>query len=417
MPEITPKSPESTQPLFATNLGESVALGTQDKTGKDQVSTDPSQFSGNLAVANLKIRYESFNQAQEAEKKLSDPFIDGALSRNLRVGGEKVNIKEYLDMVEATPRDIEVIDNPERIAGLYAATTEMLARNLTIRITRSTNPEKAQARIGEVKQAKEEFLTRLGEDAPKVATEIVGWCKGETRKFPVSAVEYRGFTIDGKDVLNAEGKGTPDVRPNFKIQRQFGGVFVMAYSDTRVHEKMSGQDEVLDKRIYLNPDMEATPLIFEQLLQSANETGISLQLKMFQRAPEAASTHMSKSKGQEVGGLRGDGIVVYVDGEHADDVLGIALALAKDNPGAFKDRKTSRIPQNVAEGIAVGDEPVQMPGTSLTSHRVQILAYAAEKTRESGKQGEEARALYRDLVRRTAVANGVNPDNIAFNST
>jgi hypothetical protein len=86
------------------------------------------------------------------------------------------------------------------------------------------------------------------------------------------------------DVLDADGKGVPDVRANFKIQRQFGGVFVMAYSDSRVRQKMRGEEAELDKRIYLNPDMEAALEIFEQLLQTANAKGISLQLKIFQRA-------------------------------------------------------------------------------------------------------------------------------------
>jgi len=113
--------------------------------------------------------------------------------------------------------------------------------------------------------------------------------------------------------------------------------------------------------------------------------------------------------------LRGDGIVVYVDGKHANEVLEMTQDIADDNPDAFKGRKTSRIPQPVAEGVAVGDEPTQAPGKSLTSHRERIFSDAAEQTRKSGKQGEEARAMFRDLVRQNAIAEKVNPDNVAFN--
>jgi len=385
--------------------------------GAEQEATanDPLSVGGNVLNNGLKVRYETLDEAQGAERYISNSFIDGAIIGDLRVGGEKVGIKGYLDKVEATSQDTEVISDPERIAGLYLATTAMLARNLKVAVAWSSNPEQARLRREQVKQAKEGFLAQLGEEAPQAADEIVGWCRGDTRKFPVSAVEYRGFRVDGADILNAEGKGATDVRSNFKIQRQLGAVFVMAYTDSRVHEKMAGTDEVLDKRIYLNPDMEATPELFEQLLRVANELGISVQLKMFQRAPEVATAHKSKTKRSEAGGLRGDGIVVYVDGKNADDVLGMVIALAKDNPSAFKDRSTSRIPQNVAEGIAVGDEPIQMPGTSLTSHREKVFSYAAMKTRESGKQGQEARNMFLDLMRRTALANGVNPDNVAFN--
>jgi hypothetical protein len=115
----------------------------------------------------------------------------------------------------------------------------------------------------------------------------------------------------------------------------------MAYSDGRVQEKMAGTSTILDKRIYLNPDMEATPRLFEQLLQAANQAGISIQLKMVQRATEALNAHLKAAKGDEVG-LRGDGIVVYTDGEHADDTLAMVLALAQDNSDAFRGRPHSR---------------------------------------------------------------------------
>jgi len=364
----------------------------------------------------ISVRFETFGEAQTAKKRLSDTFIDGAIADDLRVGREKVGIKGYLDRVEVTPKDVEVIDDPERIAGLYLATTEMLARNLTLRIVPDSSPERAHARKQELKRTKAAFLSGLAEEAPQAAAGIVDWCKGLTKKFSVRAVEYHGFTVDGKDILDSEGEGLPDVRSNFKIQRQFAGQFLMAYSDKRVREKITDHDKTLDKRIYLNPSMEATPQLFEQILRAANEAGISLQLKMFQRAPEVATAHAYKRKGMEAGGLRGDGIVVYVDGEHADEALGIVLALVKDNPEAFKGRQTSRIPQKVAEGIAVGDEPVQMSGVSLTTHREMLFNYAADRTRSSGLRGEEARALFRDLVRRIAIANGVNPENIAFNA-
>lgn len=42
--------------------------------------------------------------------------------------------------------------------------------------------------------------------------------------------------------------------------------------------------------------------------------------------------------------------------------------------------------------------------------------YAAEKTRESSKTGEEAHVVFREWVKRIALANKVNPDNIAINT-
>jgi hypothetical protein len=43
------------------------------------------------------VRYETLDEAKGAKKYLSDSFIDDATSGGLRVGGEKVGIKGYLD--------------------------------------------------------------------------------------------------------------------------------------------------------------------------------------------------------------------------------------------------------------------------------------------------------------------------------
>ena len=363
----------------------------------------------------LKVRFETFEQAQSAEKKFSPTFIDGSISGQLRVGAESVGIKGYLDKVEADEEDNKIISNPEQIAATYLATTNMLARNLKILVNR--NPDTAQdtARKAQLKEAKDTFLAKLRDEAGSSADSIVDWCEGKTRKFPVDAIEYKGLEVDGSDPLNAMGSSAEDFRTNFKIQRQIGGTFVMAYSDTRVQEKLHKQDEEPSKRIYLNPQIAATPQVFEQVLQAANEAGIPIQLKMFQRAPELATAHAHRKSGRAADGLRGDGIVVYAGEKEADDVLALVLAVAKDNPDAFIGRKTSRIPQKVAEGIAVGDEPLQAPGKSLTSHREEIISYVAAKVAQSGKTGEEARAAFQRGIAVVSKANGVKPTNIAFN--
>jgi len=377
---------------------------------------DPSLLAGSVVTApELKIRFNTFEEAQNTEKKFSDSFVDGCLQDNLTVGSEQVGIKGYLDKVESTDRDDAIIADPEAIAGLYLSTTEMITRNLKIAVAKNPDEAKYQDRRAAIKDAKDRFMQKLEDEAGGVADEIVEWSEGRSRMFPVSAVEYSGLEIDGRDPLNAEGKQAEDFRPNIKVQRQMAGTFVMAYSDTRVREKMSKQDQELGKRIYLNPDVVAVPEIFEQVLQAANEAGLSIQLKMFQRASEFAQAHLVRRKGKSMDGLRGDGIVIYVSDAQANEVLSMVLTIAKDKSEAFIGRKTSRIPQMVAEGIAIGDEPTQMSGTSLTSHREKIFSYAANYVKQKGKNGEEARELFRRCVAATAQANKVNPNNVAFN--
>lgn len=366
----------------------------------------------------ITIKHRSFEEARQEPKQLSDAFIDGALGGKLRVGEQPAPfIKSYLDKVETDERDMSIIESPERIAGVYQATTDMLMRNLTVKIKypKQYSTQQRQARRDEVARAKTDFLKKTQEESTQAASQVVEWCNHPKGKMPVpkfgtQAMEYHGFTVDGKDVLDAESEGVSGLRPNFKIQRQIGGIFIMAYSDKQVEQKIRGDEQTLDKRIYMNPDIEATPGLFESLLQTANEAGIPIQLKMLQRAHGLADNYKNNK-----GNLRGDGIVVYADNEHADDVLGMVLGLAKDSPEAFRGRKTSRIPKMVAEGIAVGSEPVHTPDQSLTSHRADVLEEVTHQVEQSGKRGQEARDIFRSLFEREARANGIDPNNLAFN--
>lgn len=392
---------------------------TASSTAHDEYLTQPkSQEQGDLEDAeSLTVVCETFGEAERITRELSDTFIDKALQNKLKVGGQKVDIRGYFDKVKPTARDKEIVRDPEKIAGLYLDTTAMLARNLKIAVAKQGDSQKTQELKNVASRAKNMFLENLEAESAQAATEIVDWCDGKGRKYPAGAVEYRGLLVNGEDILDAGSRQQTGVRANIKIQRQFAGTFIMGYSDARVHEKLKGIDKVPGKRIYVNPDLEATPQIFERLLSEANNIGISLQLKMLQRVSEVAEAHRSEKAGRGTVGLRGDGIVLYVHDKDADDVLGLVLALAKDDPSAFNGRKVSRIAQSVADGIGVGDQPTQTTGLSLTSHREQLLAYALERVHKSGRTGDEARELFRRSVKKAAIVNGVNPNNLAFNSS
>lgn len=387
-------------------------FNSQPSTSTAQL--DPTLIRGNNIGAGLKILHETFQSAEGSPRVLSDAFIDGCIQDELSVGSERVGIKGYLDKVETTPSDDEVIGDPERIAGLYLATTDVISRNLSVRVASDPDPATHNQRVSKIKQAKANFLDRLTAESGQAADSIVDFATGASTEYPISAVQYEGFEVDGHDLLDAGSKSDPGYRANFKIQRQLTGTFVMAYSDRKVQEKMKGNPEEVTKRIYLNPDVEAAPHVFEQVLQTANDTGLSIQLKIFQRSSEMVSSYKQRQRGESADTLRGDGIVIYVNEQEADDVLSMVEAIAQDNPDAFFGRQTSRIPKKVAEGIAVGDEP-KAGGESLTSHRAKIIEHATLKTKESGKTGEEAREIFKRWFDVTARANGVDPSNLAFN--
>ncbi len=374
---------------------------------------DPSIMGGEaIATHELQINYRTFAEAQAAPKRFSDEFIDGCLDGSLSVGSEKDQlIKGFLDKAPMTEEDHAVATDPERVAGLYLQTAEVVARNLKIRVAPGGDPDVRSDKVQKVKAAKASFLDTLADEAPKAADVIADMCETGVGKFPRSAVEFRGLEVDGHDLLDMDHKGSKDVRANIRVQRQATGSFIMGYTDSRVVEKQEGHDEPLGKRIYLNPNIEAAPYIFEQLLQTANEGGLSLQLKLFQRSAEALMASRDSSKDS----MRGDGIVMYVGEDEADEALAMVLALAEDIPDAFVGRATSKVPMKVADGIAVGDEPLAK-GQSLTSHRSDLFWHAEQMTKKLGVvTPEKRREVFRRNIAKLAELNQIDPHNIAFN--
>ena len=387
-------------------------MAEKKKNEQDTLSIESNEH----VERNLDVPLNIFETAKSIPKHFSNAFIKQAIAGNLTVDGKKLSsIREYLDVAAKTEADIEIIADPKRIAGLYELTTAVIRRNLRLEMVLSRQTQALPIRQVILHNSILHYLSRQKQEIHKATAEIIAWCADQTQSFPTEELEYHGFNVEGKDILDSEGRGIPNVRPNFQIQRQFDGVFVMAYTNRRIREKLTGRRRSLDRRIYLNPDMEATPLIFEQLLRAANASGIALQLKMFQRASEAATAHSKIRRNRTCGGLRGDGIVVYVAREDADSFLKQTLHIVWRNSEAFEGRHTSRIPYEIDNGIAIGDEPLQAPAYSLTSHRTKILENAANIVRKSGKQGEEACELFRRVTKEIAELNGVNPDNIAFN--
>lgn len=422
-PSLVEMSPELTSRLVEEQ--EAVSPRHEQELHED---TNPHELNSEREEAiprpEIRVRYETFEQAQESKKKFSDTFIDNVLSAEsgdllpFTVGAERVGLKGYLDKVEATDTDKTILDDPEAIAAVYLNTTDMIARNLKIKVAKGLQP----ARIQEIAGAKESYMSSLKDEADTTADKIVDWCESADQKKsprPGEAFGYYGFKVGDTDVLAWGEKGASDFHPNIKVQRQGGGNFIFGYSDARISQRMDGNRDTLDQRIYLNPDIMASPQIFEKVLEAANEAGIPLELKMLQRAEELGSAHIMKSRNPKNGdALRGDGIVIYTASESADDVLALALAAAKDNAEAFSGRETSRIPQKVADGIAIGSEPVQAPGQnaeSLTSHRTKVIEKVAGIVAQSGKTGQEARDAFRRGMEYYSKREGFNPKNIAFN--
>lgn len=363
----------------------------------------------------------SFSEARTRTKKhVTDSFIDNALESmhgRLKIGENRAfSIKSYLDQVIMTTKDIEVARDSSRIAKLYRDTTEMIQRNLKIMISDNVS----EARMAEVKDAKDTYKALLHRQVPETESAIVQWCaRRNNNQYPVDALEYKGFRLNGQDILDSTTKCSADLEPNFKIQRQLGGAFIMAFSNERVKERKSSvRNEEPNRRIYLNPDLEMTPSIFEQILKMANQENVKLQLKMVQRIPELTKQHANLTdRPNHVETMRGDGIVIYVHDKYEDSVLDKVLRIVEENAEAFRGRGVSRTPVRIADGVAIGDEPIGVHGKeSLTSHRATLFEQTLQTVRRSGLKGAAAHRLFRTEFQKLARTKNVNPENFAFNA-
>lgn len=369
-----------------------------------------------LPSHHFEIVTRSFEAARHGiRKEFSDAFIDGALAHDLKIGENRVfTIKSYFDNVPMTPEDNEVARSPQEIAALYRETSEVVLRNLNVIRATNASPE----RIAEISAAKQSYEGRLAAQIPHAEQAIIAWCSdNKVNQFPVAAVEYQGFGLNGQALMNSRIKDPSDVAVNIKTQREIAGTFIMAYSNNRMLERKGNErTEEPDRRIYLNPNIKATPLVFEQILQMANEKGLTLQLKMIQRATELASEHQKmKDPDYKQGTLRGDGIVIYLHHNTEDQILDEVLKIVEQNAEAFRGRDISKIPTKIAEGVAIGDEPID-GRESLTSHRTNLISQALNKATQAGLKGAGARRLFRTEFQKLARSEHVNPQNFAFNA-
>lgn len=352
----------------------------------------------------------SFREARsKTEKRFSDTFIDDAIEYKIH------HVKLYLDQVPMDDSDLEIARKPARIAELYGSTSEMLLRNLNFMCAQNASSE----RLEQIKTSIVHYKRLLKQQIPMTESKITAWCDDYKKNdFPVGAVEYQGFRLNGQDLLDIETKCPPDLEPNFKIQRQTFGTFIMAYSNARIIErKSSNRNKEPNRRIYLNPRPEAAPSVFEEILQMANAKGLNIQLKMLQRAPELANRFRALQRtSDDRGSIRGDGIVIYVNEAYEDEALEEVLQIVEKHADEFRGRKVSRVPAPIAEGVSIGDEPVGLTGSeSLTSHRAELISRVLHSVRQSGLTGKLARDMFRAKFSAQAKKENVNPDNFAFN--
>lgn len=364
------------------------------------------------AESKIGIRYRTFDEARSAHRAgcnafTTDTFIDYAVNDKGPFSKYKFGMaKLWYDNMPLDASDNEIIHDPSKVQDYYTSTSQMVERMFKFLVVASGPDDARNAAIAE----KAHFKTRIASMRTEVSEKINAWFTGVGNSYGMSAGFSHGLPLQG-----SKG-GREGYRPNLFAQDQGTAYFIMAYTRQRVAEKVVGAESELTKRIYLNPKIVDTPEVFEKIYNTLSQNGMTAQMKMYERTNDLLSAEKSLQKGFKED-FRGDGIVVYVKDDEADAALADILAIAEEHPDAFVGRKLSRMPQKIAEGIGVGEEPAGVNGKeSLTSHRANFLNRVVASVRNSGKTGTAANAFYRSEFSRIAHEMSIDPDNLAFNA-
>lgn len=323
-----------------------------------------------------------------------------------------------MSQVPSDESDVEFASSPSRVIKYRNKLSDFVIDNLTVGQLPSELSDGARNYF---KQRKIGFIQKLEEDKDRVANFINSWYGDDANKFryPTSAFEFSGMNVemirgDTKESLDVLSDRIDGVRPNIQMQRGFGQLFVHIDSNNYSQEYLRRSRPEITRRIYLNPKIEYSIYIFDQVIQSANQAGIIMKGKLLDESQEVLGPVRRQGVGEY--SLRGDSIVLFA-GDDSDRLLQLVESIYKENNIAFDGRGITKAPMEIAEGVAVGDEP---DSGSLTSHRSAFL----EDVRSEAKKSIAGRSinpstkvkLFRKIYEEMARSDNINPNNIAFNA-
>lgn len=185
-------------------------------------------------------------------------------------------------------------------------------------------------------------------------------------------------------------------------------------------------------RIYMNPNFNAMLDVYSEVFLRSEERGLRFQAKVFDPNLRSATeggawdtdklTGFMKNYANMKTRRRGDSIVFYGYEGSEDALLGVATEVYREHGAAFLDRDVPVVPLRLADGLAVGEEPLGLSGAeSLSGHREAVLAKCLTVLRENDplwatRPKAERCRLFCQRFRSVAVLNHINPNNIAFNA-
>lgn len=355
----------------------------------------------------------SFDVLRTESRPLSDELITGALTGDLRKPGgrDQLMVKSYLDNVPVDDSDKEFAINHQEVINHRNELSDFIKDELKISAPESLR-DYLEAR-------KDKFFERLEVGKRSFLTYVTGREKRldlNQNPLPRVAMDFHGLEVDSTDGSQVDllENSMGNARANIYIQRELMGRFIHWSSSHYMERKVANDKAQLTKRIYLNPRPQDSVGVFRDVIHALDEKGFAVKAKIYDRSSDS---DVMRPYDAEYENVRGDGIVLYATSEEADEVLKTVYGQYAIHEESFKGRGLSTIPFEIADGLGVGDEPT-IAGTSLTSHRAEIIGEVVQKVHESGAGDLKDRVLlFKRLWQVEAIKANINPDNPAFNAS
>lgn len=355
----------------------------------------------------------TFEEARKTASPLPRELIAGALMGDLRKPGgpTELMVKGYLDNVPADAADKKFATDSADAIQFREELSNFVASELKVHATDDIK--------GYIETRKKAFFNRLEAGKRAFRKYVAGReARMDLNQNPVprTDIDFYGFTVDvgGGNSIDLLESSVKNARANIYIQREIMGGFVHWSSQQYVERKISGDRPKMTHRIYLNPKPQESVKVFRDVAHAIEASGLAAKAKIYDRTFDSGPMKAYDSNGDEFS-VRGDGIVIYGTDDEAEALLKLVERQYDTHEAAFEGRGLSSVPFEIAPGFGIGDEP-ETAGTSLTSHRADVIETVLGKVRASGIDDPYAQQmLFQRLWRVEAVKEGINPDNPAFN--
>lgn len=355
----------------------------------------------------------TFEEARKIARPVPDELVAGALTSDLRKPGgpKEFTVKGFLDNVPADTADKKFVTDSADAIRFREELSDFVVGELKVHASDDVK--------GYIETRKNAFFNRLEAGKRAFRKYVAGReARMDLNQNPVprTDIDFYGFTVDvgGGNSIDLLESSVKNARANIYIQREIMGGFVHWSSQQYVERKISGDRPKMTHRIYLNPKPQESVKVFRDVVHAIEASGLAAKAKIYDRTFDSGPMKAYDSNVDELS-VRGDGIVIYGTDDEAEALLKLVERQYDTHEAAFEGRGLSSVPFEIAPGFGIGDEP-EAAGTSLTSHRADVIETVLSKVRASGVDGLYAQQmLFRRLWRQEAAKEGINPDNPAFN--